>query len=340
MRKVIFVLIGIVLLLGACGKKDGTGKNMQQLQNELGIPVRVETVALETFSQELTYNAPLGGMEESTAQAMVGDIVTAIQVKIGDRVSAGQLVMTFPRNTPAAQYEQATTAKNAAKTAYDRMQNLRAQGAISQQDLDNVETGYKVALANLEASEKMINVRAPISGVVTRIMVNTGEKAYPGQDLFTVSATNGFKAKLMVPDTEISKLKVGTSATATWQEQTLKGKISRIALAVDPTTKAIAVEVTFPGANRNVSFGVTAQIKLLISSKQNVIVVARESIVIESDSYFVWVNENNHAKKKQIQTGLDNSLQYEVTEGLSEGDSIIVEGISQLTENALLNIIQ
>jgi multidrug resistance efflux pump len=52
------------------------------------------------------------------------------------------------------------------------MQRLFAQGAISQQDLDNVETQYKVSKANLEVSDKMINVRAPISGIITAMNVN------------------------------------------------------------------------------------------------------------------------------------------------------------------------
>jgi len=216
MKKTYIILICVVLLLSACGKKGEVGKNMEQIQREQGIPVRVRTVEAGTFTQELNYSATLGGREESTAQAMVSDIVTSIKAKVGDRVTAGQIIVTFPQNTPAAQYVQASAAFNAQKQAYERMQRLFSQGAIARQDLDNLETGYNVAKANLEAAEKMINVRAPISGVITKIMVNPAERTYPGQDLFTVSSTNGFKATLMIPDTDVSKLRVGTPATAKW----------------------------------------------------------------------------------------------------------------------------
>ena len=341
MKKTIFTAgICLILLLSACGKKNVAGKNMEQIQKEQGIPVRVQIVEPSTFTQELAYNATLGGREESTAQSMVSDIVTGIRAKVGDRVSAGQLILTFPTDTPAAQFQQATTAFNAAKTAFDRMKNLLTQGAISQQDLDNLETGYKVAKANLEASDKMINVRAPISGVITNLMVSPGDKCYPGQDLFTVSTTNGFKAKLMVPDKDISKLRVGTAATATWQDQALQGRISRISLALDPNSKAVPVEVTFPAANNSIKFGSIAQIRLIINSKPDVIVVARENILTENDKKYVWVNENNHAVKRQITPGLDNQLQYEVVEGLSAGDALIVEGLNLLSDKALIRVVE
>ncbi|MBW6514272.1 MAG: efflux RND transporter periplasmic adaptor subunit [Candidatus Syntrophosphaera sp.] len=340
MKKLMLIgLITAALLIGACGKKNETGKNIEQIQREQGIPVRVRILELERFTRELDYNAALGGREESTASAMVSDFVTSVKVRVGDRVSAGQLVLTFPRNTPAAQYEQASAAFEATRKAYERMSNLFAQGAISRQDLDNVETQYKVAQANLEASSQMINVTSPISGVVTNIMVNTGDKTYPGQPLFTVSSTNGFKARLMIPAQDIQLLKPGTPATAIWGDQTLKGSVSRIALALDPYAKAVPVEVTFPGANPRISFGSTAQIKLLTLARENVILVNREHMISENDTKYVWVNENNHAVKRGIETGLDNQLQYEVVSGLEPGEALIVEGLSLLDDSALIRVI-
>ena len=340
MKKTYIILLCTVLLFTACSKKKEVGKNMEQIQREQGIPVRVKTVEPGTFSQELNYSAMLGGREESTAQAMVADIVTSIKAKVGDRVSAGQIICTFPPNTPAAQYIQATTAFNAQKQAYERMQRLFAQGAIARQDLDNLETGYNVAKANLEAAEKMINVRAPISGVITKIMVNPAERAYPGQELFTVSSTTGFKATLMVPDTEVSKLRVGTPATAKWLDQTLSGKVSQISLALDPSSKAVRVDVVFPGYTRQISFGSIAQISLKTLTKPNAIVVDRVQITTENDKHYVWLIENNRAVRREVELGLDNKLQHEVISGLEAGDALITEGINLLTENALIRVVE
>jgi len=339
-RYLTLVLAFTLLLLFACGKKKDTTKNMEQIQNEEGIPVRLTTVEPTTFHEELTYNASLNGIEESTAQAMVSDIVTKINAKVGDRVNKNDIIMSFPSNTPAAQWEQATTAFNSIRTVYERMQRLFAQGAISQQDLDNVETQFKVSKANLEASEQMINVRAPISGIITAVLVNPSEKVFPGKELFTVASTGGYKAVLMIPDTEIGKVKKGAKATATWLDNTLTGRVSSIALAMDMNSKAFRVEISFPGYNPKVNFGVTADVSIEILSKPNVIVINREQMFSENGNTYVWLNEGGKAVKRAIETGLDNALFFEVTKGLNPGDSLISEGMNMLTDNAKLRVIE
>jgi RND family efflux transporter MFP subunit len=322
-----------------CGAKKKPAKNMEQIQKEQGIPVRVKAVELSTFNQVLSYNATLSGIEESTAQAMVSDIVVKINARVGDRVSKGQVIMNFPSNTPAAQYEQARTGFNAQKQVYERMQRLFTQGAISRQDMDNAETGYNVAKANLDASEQMINVRAPISGIITAIMVNPAEKVFPGTNLFTVSSTGGYKAVLNVPDTEVAKIKKGASATALVNGTSIQGKVSSISMAVDPNTKAIRVEATFSGMNREISYGSMARVDITVMSKPGVIVVERQHIAIENDKSYVWLNENNRAVRREIQTGENDKLNFEVISGLAIDDQLIVEGISQLAESALIRVV-
>ena len=313
---------------------------MEQIQKEEGIPVRVTTVQTTTFRKNLSYNATLSGSEESTATAMVGDIIVKINAKVGDKVNKGDIIVSFPVNTPAASWEQATSAFNSIKTVYERMQRLHAQGAISQQDLDNVETQYKVSKANLDASEQMINVRAPLSGIITAMMVNVSEKVFPGKELFTVASTGGYKAVLMVPESEINMLKKGAKASAKWLDETIPGKISQISLAMDKESKAFRVEVLFPGMNKKISYGVTAEIAIEVLAKPNVIVVERQHIGQENGTMFVWRDVNNQAVKTPITTGQDNSLEFEVVSGLSVGDILVTEGVNMLTENAKLRVIE
>ena len=97
---------------------------------------------------------------------------------------------------------------------------------------------------------------------------------------------------------------------------------------------------TFPNNGNRISFGSTAKIRLQIVSKPNCIVVNREHIVTENDKHYVWINQNNHAIKREITTGLDNQLEFEVTSGLEPGEQLITEGISLLTDNALIRVVE
>ena len=335
MKKILTISLVIGLLaFSACGKKKEAGKSIEQLQKEKGIPVRTATIEAGTFSQELSYNATLSGAEEADAMALMSDVIIKINAKVGDRVSRGQTIVVFPRTALEARNDQAQTAFDAAKMAYDRMRRLVAQGAISQQDMDNVETQFKMAQSALDSSNQMINITAPISGVITKIMVNQGDRTYPGQPLFTVASASAFKAILNVPEMDVKSIRKGTAAVATWNKETLNGRVSSVALGMDQKSKAFRVECQFPNNNRNFSYGVTAEIKLKTLSKADCIIIDRQNIVTENGKKYVWLAENGKAKKVEIQTGLDNHLSFEVTEGLNPGDIIITEGISLLTEGA------
>lgn len=341
MKKITIIgLIGMLMLISSCGKKEGVARSMEQLHQTQGIPVKVQTVALQTFSRELAYSAALSGIDESYGQAMLAESIASVNAKIGDRVSKGQVIVTYPRSTPSVQYNQASTGLDATRQAYNRMKNLFNQGAISRQDLDNVETQYKLAQANVNTCEELINIRAPISGILTTLSVSPGERSYPGQILFTVSSANGYKAKLMVPDKEARSLQVGTPATATWSDVELSGKVTKVSLALDPYMKAVPVEVSFPATQDRISFGSTARIKLNTMTKGDAVVVNREYIVTKDKQTYVWVNVNNRATMRQITTGMDNQLQFEVLSGLVPGDKLIVEGLNLLSENAPLKILE
>lgn len=340
MKKIILVTLLIMLLaLFACGKKTKAGASIEQIQQSEGVPVKVQAVAPGTFSQELIYNATLTGAEESTSTAMLADVITRIHARIGDRVNAGQLIVSFPANSPQAQNDQARTGFENARLVYERMQRLFGEGAISQQDLDNARAGYDVARANLAASDAMIKITAPFSGVITNIMVAQGERSYPGQPLFTIAGGSGFKAVINVPESDIAKIRRGMSVQATWNGNTVNGRVSQIALALDPNRKAFRVEALFPASGRGISYGVTAQVKLIVANKPNSIVVERQHIITENAQKFVWVAEGDKAIKRPIETGQDNQLSFEVISGLSEGDQLITQGMNLLTDNALIKII-
>jgi len=343
MKKTILLSIlclSLIFSFSACGKKTEEAKSMDQLHSELGIPVRVQSAEKSTFEQLLIYNAVLGGSRESTAQAMVSDVITSINHKVGDVVNKGDVIITFPTDTPSAQYEQARSAYQSIEAVHERMQRLYEQRAISLQDYENVRTQYQVAKANLESSEQLIKVQAPISGVITNIMVNVSQRVFPGQELFTVTASSGYRATLMIPETEISKVKRGSRVTATWDDKSLPGRVSTIAMAMDPGTKAFRVEAEFDGKNAKIPYGVTADIAVEVSRKPNVFVVQRQHLVRENGDFYVWKAEADKATRVPIEVGLTTQLEYEVLTGISEGDMIITEGIKSLTEGAKIRIIE
>lgn len=342
MKRTIILILTLVLILSfiACGKKKEAVKNIELLQKENGIPVRTIEISPKPFIQELVYNAPVTGIEESTVKAMVSDVVLNVKAKVGDYVKKDQVVITFPQDTPMAQYEQANSAFLNAKKNYERMQRLFAQGAISQQDMDNVTTGYNVSKANLNASSQMIYYKAPISGYITAMKINTADYVNVGDPLFVVTNTSKYKADIWVTVSEIKLLKKGIKAVSKWSEQTLTGRVNSVSLAMDQDKKAFKVEVIFDTIPKQIISGITLEIKLEVSRINDALVVERKSILVENGNKYVWLEKDNKAIKTEIVTKNDNGIEYEVVSGLKAGDRLIIEGISLLTDNCLVKTIK
>ncbi len=339
MKKIIPLMIAAVLILTACGKKQQESKNIDQIHKEQGIPVGVIEVKPGNLSRDLAYNATLSGIQETTAKAMLSDVITAINAKVGDRVSKDQTIVTYPANSPTAQYNQAQSAYQNANATYQRMQRLFEQGAISKQDLDNMETGYKVAKANLEASGKMIRITSPIDGVITAMHVNVSEMTFPGQDLFTVSQTHRIKALIWVPESDIQAIKRGSKASIKINDQVISGSVTQIALAMDQQNKAFRVEAEFANPAGWLKPGTTVQLKINVRNIADAIIIARQYITWENNNAYVWIMENSKASRREIVLGETNQMEYQVLSGLIEGDKLIIHGINMLTEDALVRII-
>lgn len=343
MKRHLIVLISLMLIIMmtiGCGRKSGNGKNMEQIQKEEGIPVRVMELQNSIYTETLTYNAVLSGIEEATVTSMVADVVTKINVKVGDYVKQDQVIMSFPMDTPAAQFQQASSAFLNTKTTFERMQRLFAQGAISRQDMDNIETAYNVAQAQYNTSQNMINVKAPLSGYITNLFANVGDKVNPGDNLFMVSNTSKYKAVIWVPDSEIQKIKKGQKVEAKWNDEILTGNVSSVAMAMDQSRKAFRAEIVFNTKTKYMASGVTVEISIVTRSIPNAIVLDRSSIIETDKSYYVWTVENNKAVKTEIQIGNNNGIRFEIKSGLNPGDVIITEGLTMVYEGSLVKVIQ
>jgi len=331
--------LSLLLILSACGQKQEEARSMDQLHSELGIPVRIMKAQSSTFEQSLRYNAILSGSRESTASAMISDVVSQIHYKVGDKVEKDDVVISFPTNNPSAQYTQAMRAFESIEAVHNRMQRLFEENAISLQDYENVRTQYLVSKANLEASEQMVMVQAPISGVITNIAVSTSENVFPGKELFTVAATSGYKATLMIPESEINKVKIGSPVTANWEDHSIPGRVTAISMAMDPATKAFRAEAEFNGSAA-IPYGVTAAIDLQIARRENTFAVERHLLMQENSDHYLWLAEDDRAKRVKVEIGLSSQLEYEIVSGLNEGDSVITEGFKSLSEGSKIRIIE
>lgn len=343
MTKFLITTVALALTIFAvtgCSEGETQTRSMEQIYKEEGVPVRVEELTLQPFTQEEEYSAVLSGLIESSEFAMIADRIDKINAKVGDYVEKDSVIIEFPTDNPAANYYQAKVQFENAQTRYNRMKQYFETGGLSQQDFDDADAAFRVAEANWDAVRQSVLVRAPISGILTQLNFRESDNVKKEQKLFTVSRTDHLKAKVWIPDTEIRDIAVGLAANAEWQGHQLSGKVVQVDRSADINRRAFGVIVEFENPSSLLPSGTTADISITVYASNFAIVTERKNILNDESGSYVYVVKDNKAEKRYVTLGRATMLSVEITDGLSPGDSLITEGQNQLEPGSLVKIIQ
>jgi RND family efflux transporter MFP subunit len=341
MKKMLIATTSIlsVFLITSCGNNDQTvTKNIDEMYKEQGIPVEVRSLTKDDFITYQTFTSTLKGSKESNRTSMVSDTVEEILVEVGDYVKKDQPVIRFPKNNPSANYYQAEAAFKAAEQGFRRIETLYNNNGVSRQTYDDTRTQYDVQLANWKTVNDMIEVKAPLSGYITRLNVQSSDNVHPGDTLFTVSNFDTLSSIVWVADHEIRSIKKGQKAKAVWEDITITGVVYQVDLAMDPQKKAFAVHIRFDNPDQKIPSGIMANIDIETSLTKNAIVLHRNEILRNQNEWYVYVAENGHALKQVITPGRNQGMYYEILSGLEEETKLITEGLSLVRNESLIVI--
>lgn len=334
-----FTAFLMIFGLQSCSeKKAEPAKSMEQIQKEDGVPVKITEVKYQELSLDLKYLSTLEGYRQSTVVSMVGDKVEKFDAKVGTAVKEGQIVVEFPLNNPALQFEQAKIGLENAKKIYDRMKALLEGGETSQQNYDNVETQYLVAKRNFESLKQLLFIEAPISGLIVEKFIEEGQKVKIGDKLFTVAQIDKMKAVFWVSDEEMQYFKNGMSVTITKNDKVFNGRITEVALAQDMMKKAYKIVAEFPNSGRNLLVGMTVELTMNYYNNPKAVVIPRSAVVYKVNQAFVFVVNGETAKLIEVKLGKSQGEMVEIYSGLNIGDKLIYQGVSLLNDGAKLLI--
>ena len=220
MKKNIAILTLSTILFLSCGRDKKEATN-----NEPAIAVKVSGIATDN-SEFVTASGKIEAENSANVSTRMMGYVTKVHVKVGQKVGAGQLLVSV-NNTDLqakkaqvdASILQATAAFNNAKKDYERFTALFNQQSASQKELDDMTSRYEMAKAGLEGAKQMrnevmaqfsySNIKAPFSGEVTNTFVKEGDMANPGMPLVSVEGDSRMQVTAMVSESDIAQITNG-----------------------------------------------------------------------------------------------------------------------------------
>jgi len=247
----------------------------------------------------------------------------------GEEVQKGQLLATiYSPELIAAQQELITAAilKETQPDLYKAVRNKLAFWKISEDQIKQIETSKKV--------QQNFPIYATVTGTVSEKLVKQGDYVKLGQALLKITNLNTVWALFDVYENQIDLFKKGQNITVTTNAFPNKKFMERLDF-IDPTlnsaTRTVKLRVVLNNTNRDLKTGMFAEASILHSSnkKEDVLMVPSTAVLWTGKRSVVYVKTNSVEPVFEMrEITLRNQIgeQYEILDGLKNGDEIVTNG--------------
>ena len=248
---------------------------------------------------------------------------------------------------------EATAAFNNAQKDYNRFKNLFADNSASQKEMDDMSAHFEMAKARLESANQMkneinaqfaySNITAPFSGIITSKNVEAGNMANPGMPLISIETPGNFEVMAMVPETEISEIKKGSSVDVLIKSinKILKGKVSEVSSSAKNTGGQYLVKIDLNKTEANILSGMFTTVQFPVERKAEtaMVLIPKEAIVTNGQLSGVYtVSQSNTALLRWLRLGRTFGDQVEVLSGLNTDELYIIYAEGKLFNGAKINV--
>lgn len=306
-------------------------------------------------------------VKSSVIAQQVSGSITALPVKAGDHVKAGQLLARIDTRIAAqqtmanqaqvvaaqAQVAAAQAQLSAARKEYERKHRLYEKQYISQAALERAESEYKTAEAqtNTQIAQTKAQVAqtgissvqtglhtitAPYSGVVAEVMTEEGGMAMPGQPILTLYDPSGLRVTVNVPQSQLANIKAGSSINvqvpaAAEAERNLISTHLMVLPTADSVSNMSIMRLTLPQNLISIRPGMFARAALpVISAKGKAqILVPIKAVIKRSELVAVYVVDmQGHPQLRQVRLGRKQGENVEIFAGLRVGELVALDPIA------------
>jgi len=358
MKKYLYLLTltAVSVFLTSCGSED----KKEVADNTPAIAVKTNQVEANSNSPFLSVSGKIQAANSAELSTRMMGYVNKVYVNVGDKVSKGQLLISINNADLQAKKAQvnagiseATAAFNNAQKDYNRFKSLLDDNSASQKEMDDVTANYEMAKARLESANQMkneisaqfaySNITAPFSGTVTSKNVEAGNMASPGVPLISIETPGNFEVMAMVPETEISEIKNGSSVDVLVKSinQTLKGKVIEVSTSAKNTGGQYLVKIDLEKTDANILSGMftTVQFPVARKAKTSMVLIPKEALITNGQLSGIYtVSQSNTAILRWLRLGRTYGDQIEVLSGLNANEAYIVSAEGKLFNGAKISV--
>ena len=335
-RSIIFCALCIIGL-AACHKDEQ--EREEAVKYVVTSPLRKDT----TIVRE--YVCQIHAIQHIEIRALERGYLEKILVDEGKVVKKGQLMFQILPTIYEADFQKAEAEAKAAEIEYQNTKTLADKNVVSKNELAIMKAKYDRAKAEMGLAQAHLNftrIVAPFTGIMDRLHVRVGSLLEEGEMLTALADNSQMWVYFNVPEAQYLNYKTHTPKDSTITVQLKmannqmfpeKGVMNTIEGDFNNETGNIAFRATFQNPNGLLRHGETGNI-LMSEPLKNVLLIPQKATFEVLDKKYVYVvDAQNIVRSRQITVLAELQHIYAVSEGLADGDKVLIEGLRKVHEN-------
>lgn len=275
--------------------------------------------------------------ESVTITAKLTDTISQVRFDDGQLVEAGDVLVELTNREQTALLAEAEANVEDARLQWQRLADLLQQRSVPVSQVDEAKARLTAAQARFDSilarlADRLI--RAPFSGLLGFRQVSEGTLVTPVTPITTLDDIATIKLDFTVPETLIASLRPGlvvAASAAAWPGRVFRGEIRTIGSRVDPVTRAITARALVANDDLLLRPGMLLTVQLETNPRQ-ALTLSDSAIIQDGATSFVFVMDNEQVQRREIRTGQRSNNLVEILDGLTVGDSVVVEGQIKLRD--------
>ncbi len=305
-----------------------------------GLPA--EVIKVEPQSLKSTINS-IGSLKANQSVILASEMsgrVSNIGFEDGSAVNKGTILFQLDDSTQKAQLNEARARVKLSNTEYKRIQKLFKQKVASETDLDSAAANLSINQAQAEYAKAQLDkltIKAPFNGVIGLHDISVGDYVNAGQSLVNLVQLDVLKFDFSLPETHLSKVKVGQNieiTTPAFPNKVYTGTVMAISPAINEQTRSFSVRALIQNESLELRPGLFASVNLEVSKNDQAILVPEQALIPQGQQYFVMTVVDGKVAQAPVTIGQRRKAEVELTSGVNVGDVVIIAGQIKLRPGA------
>jgi len=326
------------------GIKDKDKKGKGKKGDTDTIPVSVQSPERGDINSFLLFSSNIDTDKMVDIYPMTSGIIEKIVLDEGDRVNKGTILAVLDDREASINEQKAKITYEQQKAEYERQKEIFEKELISKEEYERLRFSYEQSRLDWQQKKLLLSytrISSPISGLISKRHIKTGNKINTNQLAFSVVYTKEKIAVVNIPEQEKDQIFLNQKAIISSGKKVMNGYIKRISPAIDPESGTFKTTIEVKDSRNIMFIGQFVNIKIIKKVHKNVILVTKDVLMFEGDRVFVFlINEENMAFKKEVKIGFDDGSKVEILKELKISDKLVSAGKSSLKNESKVKIIE